>query len=498
MAGSAHTTAPELRKPGLVVPAECVIGAALTVTLVCYVLLGNYSRYVADDYGTAIAVRLRGFWAQQVAAYRLTDGHFVATATQTALSLVNPVVVRVLPSMLIILLVAVLTLALRHLMPNAGQLGRLVIAESIVYTTLQLVPSPFLTLYWMTASVAFVVPLIILAGVVWLVSRPCTHRSSGVMLVGIGLLAFVASGEAEIYTVAAFVAWTLAVGVALSTLAPVWRARLRQILAAWIGASAGLGIQLLSPGNALRSAEITKIVGVPRPTFITLPLFTLDRMYHFGRDLVFQHWEAMLALALLVALVAMWSSAAPKRSTRSGLIAAVLATVGTAIVVLAAMTPAALVYGSLPPVYDQLIPVFACVCAIVTLAWLAGRVLRNRIDTAWPRLQSREKVGRLAAAGATLIVSAIFVTGPVATVAMMHQDLPSFEAYAAGKDAQAAAAEAARSEHRSSVIAPSLVNVENLGIFAHNHLEELTNDPTFWINEDTAEYYGITSLAVAH
>ena len=78
----------------------------------------------------------------------------------------------------------------------------------------------------------------------------------------------------------------------------------------------------------------------------------------------------------------------------------------------------------------------------------------------------------------------------------MHQDLPSFEAYASGKDAQTAAAETAHAEGRASATAPPLVNVTNIGIFSHNPFEELTADPTYWINEDTAGYYGIRSLVV--
>jgi hypothetical protein len=491
--------APDWRRPALSVIAECVIGAVLTVTLVGYMLLGNYTRYVADDYGTAIAVSLRGFWAQQVAAYRLTDGHFVATALQTALSYVNPVVVRVLPGILIILWVAALTLALRHLMPNAGPLGRLVIAEAMVYTILRVTPSPFLALYWMTASVAFVVPLIIAAVVVWLITRPGARgRRDAVLLVVIGILAFIASGEAEIYTVAAFIAWTLALVVAVSSISPVWRTKLPRLVAAWIGATAGLAVELASPGNALRSAAISKIVAVPRPSFIALPVFTAGRVVQFAQILVSQHVRAMLTLALLVALIAAWSGAAPKVVTRSGLIAAVLATVGTAIVVWAAMTPAALEYGSLPPLYDQIVLIFACVCGTVTLGWLAGRVIRYQVDAVWPRLKVRHEVRALGAAGAAIIVAAIVVIGPVAMLATMRQDLPAYEDYAAGKDAQTAAAEAADAAGRSSVIVPALVNVANIGVLSHTPYEELTTDPTYWINEDTAEYYGIRNMAVSH
>lgn len=487
---------PARRRPVFGAVVECVIGAVLTVTLVAYMLLGNYTRYVADDYGTAIAVRLRGYWAQQVAAYRLTDGHFVATALQTAFSLLNPVVVRVLPGVLIVLWVGALTLALRHLIPRAGRLGCLLIAEGIVYTTLRVTPSPFLAVYWMTASLAFVVPLIIAALVVWLISRPGMRGRSRPVV--IALLAFIASGEAETYTVAAFVATTLALLVAMSSLAPGWRARRAQLAAAWIGATAGLAVELASPGNLLRSAAISKIVTVHRPSFLTLPFFTAGQLLHFVHALVFQHWKGLLALAVLVAFVAARSGASPKPVMRSGVVAAVFATVATLIVVYAAMTPAALEYGSLPPLYDQLILVFACICAVVTWGWLAGRVARNRIDALWPQLQVGQGIRELAAAGAALGIAAIAVTGPIATLVAMHQDLPSYEAYAAGKDAQTAAVEAASTAGRSFVVVPALVNVENIGVLSHTPFEEPIANPTFWINEDTAEYYGVHTMGVSN
>jgi len=296
--------------------------------------------------------------------------------------------------------------------------------------------------------------------------------------------------------VAAFVGSTLLVVVALSRVSPVWRAKLPQLVAAWCGAVAGFAVQLASPGNGLRSAVISKLITVPRPSFVSLPFFTFGRMLHFVHGLVLEHWRGMLALALLAALVAVRSGPLPRLVVRSGVVAAGLATLGTMIVVWAAMAPASLEFGALPPLYDQLILVYACVCAIVALGWLAGRVLRNRIDVAWARLGVRGSIPKASALAASLIVAAIVVTGPVATLATMHQDLPSFEAYASGKDAQTAAAETAHAEGRASATAPPLVNVTNIGIFSHNPFEELTADPTYWINEDTAGYYGIRSLVV--
>jgi hypothetical protein len=101
-------------------------------------------------------------------------------------------------------------------------------------------------------------------------------------------------------------------------------------------------------------------------------------------------------------------------------------------------------------------------------------------------------------AGASLVVTAIVAAGPIATLATIHRDLPKYQAYAAGKDAQEAAAEAAHAAGRNAVTVPPLVDTEDIGIFNHTPLEELQADPTYWVNADTAEYYGIKSIAIPH
>lgn len=476
---------------------EYAIGGILAVTLLGYMLIGNYTRYVADDYGLAIAVRLRGFWAQQIADYQLTDGHFLATALSTAGTLLNPIFVRILPGALIVAWVTLLALGLRYLIPAAGRLGRLLIAAGIVYSTLRVTPNPFLALYWMTASLEFVVPLLLLSVFIWLVSRPRGRgRRRTVTLVLIGTLAFLAAGEAEIYTAGQTVALTLAVAFAISRLWPTWRQKLPELSAAWIGSLAGLTAELISPGAVLRSAVIARIVVAPRPSLLGLPLFTLVQMQHFFQLNIIPHWRGLLAMALLAALIGARSVPAPTHHAKSVLIALVLAAAGTLLVLLGTLAPAALYFGALPPLYDQIIPVYVCTCAIAALGWLAGSVLRNRADFAFQRLGAVTRLRGALWAAMTLTLGAIVVVGPIGTLAMLHRDLPALRSYAAGKDAQTASAEAARASGRSSVDVPGLVNVENIGIFSHTPLEELSTDPTFWINGDEADYYGLASMAV--
>jgi hypothetical protein len=98
-------------------------------------------------------------------------------------------------------------------------------------------------------------------------------------------------------------------------------------------------------------------------------------------------------------------------------------------------------------------------------------------------------------AGAALLVGAAVVIGPIATLASIHSDLPALQRYADVKDAQAVAATAAHLARRSSVVVTTLTNYKNLGVFSHTGLEELFDDPNFWVNKDEAQYYGILTMA---
>ena len=318
------------------------VGVVLAVTLIAYMLLGNFTRYVQDDFLTALDNRAYGFWRTQVLTYQQNDGHYVGTALQEGSALLNVVFARLLPGLLIAAWVVVLVLALRHLVPGAGRLGRLLIAAGIVYATLRMTPTPFLSLYWMNASLAYIVPLLLAAVLVWLVSRPrAVGGRHAVVLFTTALVAFVAAGIAEEYTAAQTVAVTLALAVVLAGTRwwPAWRQKLPVVAAASVGAVAGLGLMAASPGDALRSAAIARSVG-SRPTLLGLPGFTLPEVSHFLQTLAANHWRGLLATAVLSAFVGARSGLMPAIAVRSVLTTVGVATFGAFVVLYSAMTPA--------------------------------------------------------------------------------------------------------------------------------------------------------------
>jgi Family of unknown function (DUF6056) len=476
---------------------ERAIGAVLAITLLMYMLLGNFTRYVADDYGIAIAVRLRGFWAQQVADYRITDGHFAATALETAGALLNPVFVRVLPGALILVWTGLLTLALRRIIPAAGRRGSFLVAAGVVYTTLRITPSPFLSVYWMTASLEFLVPLLLASLMLLLIASRNRDRHRRLRIALVFVIAFIAAGEAEIYTAAQCVALTTALVVASSRISLAWRRRLPEIGSAWLGSLAGLAVELAAPGKGVRSAAIAKLGIATRPSWVTLPYFAFQQMVHFLQTLLLQHGFELAALALLTAYLGARSSTHMTLLTRPALVGGALAVAGSIAVLLAALSPAALYYGALPPIWDQIIVVYICVCATATLGWAAGRVLSNLATVTWHRAGWPDRLRLRCAALAAVATGAVVVIGPVEAVITTAGNLPAIQAYAATKDAQAAAAASASAGGQASATVPPLIMVNNIGVFSHPAYEDLSSDPDSWINRDEAEYYGLTTIRTA-
>jgi hypothetical protein len=345
-----RTSSPK-RRAAIPLLVELAVTTILTLTLVAYILLGDFARYVADDFGTALAVRLRGFWSESIANYRLQDGRFLATALEDLAGMLNEALPHVLPGILITAWVVLLTLALRYIEPGASRLERLVISTGIVYTTLRVSPNPFLALYWMTASLAYVVPLLLAAVLAWLICCPGAQGSRRVLVItGAGLVAFLAAGEDETYTAAQTVALALLGAVALSRPSAVWRQKLPVLAAAWSGSLAGLIVMAVAPGNAIRGAAIARIVG-PRPSLLSLPGHTFNAMQQFLITLFGTNWGGLLAMAIVAALVGARSGVLNRSAVRSALITTALATAGAIVVLLAAIAPAVFVEGGLPAVY---------------------------------------------------------------------------------------------------------------------------------------------------
>ena len=472
---------------------EWAVAAALSAALAAYMLLGVFSRHVADDYAAALAVRERGFWAEQIAYYQQWSGRFTSEAAVTATASLNEAVSRVLPAILIACWIGVLMWALKQILPRVHRIARLLLALEIVYATVHLTPSPFLSIYWMTGSLNYVLPLILASALVALVvRREATGRGRFVAIaVGAGIVAFVAGGTSETYVVGQTVALGLAVAIAATPISTEFRRRLRVLCAGLAGSLSAFGVVAAAPGNAIRSAEILTPAG--RPSFLELARLTIHYTRVFFDALVPTHWPALVAVAALAALLGAQSTARP--SIRSAVIAAGAVTIGALITIASAIAPGVYEERNLAPVYDQIMLLYVCVCAIATVGWIGGQTARTLVDRAWTSGDFTAQVRGVAIAAAALLAGAGLVIGPISALAEIAREVPAIRAYAVAKDAQAAAAETARAQGIASIVVPALPDVTRLGLFSHSPLEDLTSDPTYWINHDEAVYFGVRAMA---
>jgi len=470
--------------------AETVVGAVMVLALLYYAYLGRFTRYVADDYSTFFAVHLRGYWGQLAADYRLSDGHFMGAAAQDAAALLPEWFARVLPAIELGCWVAALVYALKVVVPRLAWQARVLLATTIVVTTIQVTSSPFLSFYWMTASLSYVSPLILGAVLVGLIGAPLPRRAE---LLVPGLLALITAGFEEPYSAAQVTAFILALGYAVWAPGRLWALPRARLIAGTVGAVAGFAIMAAAPGNAVRYATLSRITA--RPPLMSLPSLTINDLSRLVSQVLTDGGAAVLGVVVVAAIVAARHTDSGAASTARALQRLVVVTAGAVVVLLATLGPSEVGTGAPSPAWTHVIPTYFFLCLTAAVGWLVGLAARNVYD----RYLTSRSAFHLHPAGvamAALIVGCLAVRPQLAATVAAWNQTPVLQRYAATKDLQVSLTQAAAREGRSAVIVPSTHRLPELGVFSHRG-QEMNADPTFWINQDVGLVYGVKSVSAS-
>jgi hypothetical protein len=398
---------------------------------------------------------------------------------------------RLVPGILFVLWMAALVFALRGLIPSVSWLGRLLLASGVVVATIQFAPSPFMSFYFMTASVGYVAPLILGTAFVGLAA---SRRAPGLpRAFAAGLLAFIAGGFSETYTPAQLVAIAIALAVAFWGPSPAWRNARRPLIAGVVGSLVATGLLSAAPGNAVRYAAMTRLIG-PRPSLLQLPGATAHDALLFFRDVFVANWSLAAALVVLGALVAATSPARPAADMRRASISLVLLMLAVSLVIVASLVPAALIEAGLTTPYAQVVPTYVGVCGVAAIGWATGRYAGLLFDR-YRGHHSGRLPRRAITACAALVACGLAIEPAVAHAFAVWQNRGTLHAYAATKDLQAELARTAAAKGQSSATVPSVARLGDLGFFNHPIQWELAADPAYWINGDEAEFYGVGSIS---
>jgi phosphoglycerol transferase MdoB-like AlkP superfamily enzyme len=160
--------------------AAYALTALLGLALAAHAYVGFFTRYVADDYCTAAAVRTAGLLVTQRHFYLAWSGRFSFTLTISLVELLGTGVVPYLPTAALVCWLAATTWAVHELLNTS--LGRrpllfsFLLAELIVYATVaDNVNGVFEALYWQTGMLTYVAPLVILTALAGFYARSLRH-----------------------------------------------------------------------------------------------------------------------------------------------------------------------------------------------------------------------------------------------------------------------------------------------------------------------------------
>jgi hypothetical protein len=256
-----------------------VFAILFLVALIAFAYVGLFTRYMADDYCYVASVNQIGFTKFQRAQYIGWNGRFSFSFFQAVAGFIGPRIVPFLQLLAITCWLIAATWAIYQLALIAQWpqplLTAFVIAELIVFSTLNGAYNIVQSVYWQAGMLTYVPPLVCLPLYVGLVLHGTRKRlvnSRALPLVVVSFfLSFIAGGFSEPYSLLQVFGLLLA-----GTLIYKWaetttrRAALPFIIAGLAGSVIALIIVVLAPGNKIRQSHFPA-----PPDLITLTKLSL-------------------------------------------------------------------------------------------------------------------------------------------------------------------------------------------------------------------------------
>lgn len=475
--------------------AGALVILALLAPLVALAYIGLFTRYMADDYCTAAIVHQYGFINSQVDWYWSWTGRFSYSFMVAVAGLLGSPVVPFLPLTVLVCWVCVTgwsayQIALMAKWPRP-LLTSMVLAELIVFATLDGTHHVVQSLYWQSGMLNYTIPLVILTiyvGVVGYVlrrRRPIATVSPPAIAALV--LTLVAGGFTEAYMfvqtggllIGAVVCYKAAPGT-------LRRAALPLVIAGLAGALIATCIVVLAPGNLVRQSHFAA-----PPNSLRL----VQRSFYYAAGFIpYTILRSPLTTLLSVMLPALlgyyFQSVRRDRGSelkfRSVVYLIVFSLVVGFVLILACTLPG--VYGTsgFLPERARLIPQFVIVCVAVFDGYLSGAMLAAwltalRNTSSWPL-----------AAGSVALVT-LLILSPIAAARKTFALRTRAEAGAAVWDQMDRDVRAAKSRGGMDLVVPAVDDVESrLG--AHRTELQIERDPRNWKNKCVAEFYGVNSI----
>jgi hypothetical protein len=463
-----------------------ISGAAFTAAVAIFINLGNYNRYMADDYCHAAALNKSGFVQAQVSNYLTWGGRFTYSALMSAAEGIGPKTASIGPPVCLTLwlLIGFWTLYQITRLNRCRQpfLIAGVGSSLIVYAMLNLADNLVQSVYWEAGYLLYTAPLVVLTIYIGLVSFAVRKNVQGLpgtaMMIVIALTTLFAGGFNEPYTFSQIAAHVLALAVCYFS--PRGSARKRTlpfIVAGLTGTAIAFVIMVSAPGNRVRQS----LFQVDRDLITVAGLTIRGTCGFILRKLV----QAPLTTALLCLIPAYVASrhdeSQPRGRDWRWLFILPLAGF---LLVFVCYLPG--VYGAGGLVARaRFIPEFVFVCTAIGSAYFAGRLIAHQLH-AKRGLRSIRLV-------TLLVVTAMAVLACSRTTWRTARLLPRAKANSSLWDQTDQNIRKMKAQGVLDQTIPAIDDLETSLGGPENELQ-IERDPSKWKNKCVATYYGIDAI----
>jgi len=393
------------------IPINLALMASLLAPLLAWGYIGFFTRYWYDDFCYASVINKVGFLRSLAYEYRHWTGRYTLLILNAALAPFGP---KSAPFVGVILLAAWLATAtwaiyqLFSLMRWPSPLiNSIMLAELIVYATLNSTPDIVASFYWQTGSLVYTLPLVLLmlyVGLLLTVVRSEVHlRLSSPWLIAGALLTFVAGGCSETYGAVQITGLSLLILVSLKyTSGSPKRTLLLMATSGLLGSLLSFSILALAPGNEVRQGFFA-----PHPHLLPAVKSSLS----YSLSFVERHVRRSRGTSLLSLMFPMWLAFALHLHSPTGLSFTLisesnrkkvlhlfmLAPVGVFLLLVASIVPGFYVLSEAPPGRALFLPKFVLITSTVFLVFFGSLALFEKLKES-PRIRN-----------AVLVVSAVAV-----------------------------------------------------------------------------------------
>ncbi len=462
--------------------------------LILYAYLGLFSRYYADDFCLTGGFLTSGFWKSQFSLYTGWSPAFTGTFLQNLSELFGRSAIQAWTALVVVLWTSMLTWAL----VQASRVTRLkvpaslalLLAEVMVFFTILEAPQQYQTFYWRIGLVGYTLPLVFLALLIGLIFNRVRKADPGRLpwggSVGCAALAFFAGGFSVTYV-------TLQTGLLALALIAVWlairppsRRNSRMLVgAALVGSLLALLVVAIAPGNAVRLSTM------PTPPH----LFPLIRMavtnsfifiYTSMKDYAFQNVLAVLASMLITYVLYARDTRLSKLRPSSLTLALFLVPAVSFLLVLAVCAPSAYAESSYPEGRVLIEARFIMVFMTITEGALIGMSLSQL------HLWANEPTPVYL----QLILAAVFlavILYPLYDARKSYLEIPVYRQRAATWDARTAIIQ---TSIQQGILDINIHDSQARSFNSFSGLMEIGSDPSFWVNQCAADFYGADHIAI--